>query len=132
MTTPYFSELSRRERQIVDVLYKLGEASVSDVLLHLTDDPSYDTIRLTLGVLEKKGYVQHKKEGSRYIYSPTVSLEEATDGALKHMVKTFFGGSTPQTVMALLGSSQSPISESDLDEMEAWIASERKKKKNSK
>ena len=129
MKTPYFSELSRRERQIIDILYRLSEASVSEVLLHLNDDPSYDTIRITLGVLEKKGYVNHRKDGSRYIYRPTVSLEDATDSALKHMVKTFFGGSTPQTVLALLGSAQSTLSESDLDEIEAWITTERKKSK---
>ena len=127
MRTPYFAELSRRERQIIDVLYRIGEASVSQVLPHLKDDPSYDTIRITLGVLVKKGYVTHRKEGSRYIYRPTVSVEEATQSALKHMVKTFFGGSTPQTVMALLGSVNAPISEDDLDEIEAWITTERKK-----
>lgn len=132
MKTPYFAELSRRERQIVDVLYRLKEASVSQVLPHISDDPSYDTIRLTLGVLEKKGYVTHRKDGSRYVYRPTVSLEEATDSALKHMVKTFFGGSTPQTIMALLGTAQSPVSEKDLDEIEAWIAAERKKSKRGK
>lgn len=131
MKTPYFAELSRRERQIIDVLYRLQEASVSQVLPHITDEPSYDTIRITLGVLEKKGYVTHRKDGSRYVYRPTVSMEEATDSALKHMVKTFFGGSTPQTVMALLGTAQSSISEKDLDEIEAWIVAERQKSKKS-
>ena len=126
-TTPYFSDLSRRERQIIDILYRLREASVSDVLIHLIDDPSYDTVRITLGILEKKGYVGHRKEGTRYIYTPTIPLEVATDSAMKHMVKTFFGGSFPKTVMALLGAAQSPISEKDLDEIEAWIAGVREK-----
>ena len=127
MNTPYFADLSRRERQIIDVLYRLGESTVADALTLLPDDPSYDTVRITLGILEKKGYVAHRKEGSRYVYRPTIPIAEAKSSAVNHMMKTFFQGSMPQAVLALLGSSQTPITEHDLDEIEAWIAEERKK-----
>lgn len=111
----------------MDVLYRLGEASVSETLVYLADDPSYDTVRITLGILEKKQYVTHRKEGNRYVYRPTIPAEEATDSAMKHIVNTFFGGSMPKTVLALLGTSEDPLSESDLNEIEAWVAEARKK-----
>jgi BlaI family transcriptional regulator, penicillinase repressor len=118
--------LSRRERQIMDVLYQLGEGSVADVVRELPDDPGYDAIRVTLGILQKRGVVQFRKDGARYIFSPTVGRRHASSSALSHVLKTFFGGSPSKAVLALLDSSASKLTEQDLDEIAAWVRQAKK------
>ena len=94
-------DLSRRERQIMDVIYRLGEAGAAEVVEHLPDRPAYNSVRVTLGILERKGMVRHRREGTRYVYSPTVPAERARDSALRHVVRTFFRGSPSKAVLTL-------------------------------
>lgn len=112
--------LSRREAQIMDIIYRLGKASVSEVLQHLPDPPAYNSIRVLLGILEKKGYLRHQKDGQRYIYEPTELPERAKESALKHMVKTLFQGSASSVVATLL---DLPLrwSQGDLEELSEII-----------
>ncbi len=105
--------LSRRERQIMDIIYEINEASVAQVLELIPDPPSYSSVRALLRVLEEKGHLKHTQQGPRYIYSPTLPREEASHNALKHVLKTFFDNSTEDVVAALLN-----ISEEDLSEEE--------------
>lgn len=109
--------LSRRERQIMDALYKLGEATVGEVMDLMPDPPSYSAVRATLRVLEEKGHVNHKQDGPRYLYLPTVPRDKAQSTALQHMVGTFFGGSVEQAVMALLSLPETKVSDSDLSKL---------------
>jgi predicted transcriptional regulator len=127
MEKPLYTHLSRRESQIMDVVYRLREASVADVVHHMPDEPAYNSVRVTLGILEKKGYVKHRQEGQRYLYSPVVPSEDATRSALRHMTKTFFRGSPSQTILTLLDLSSERLSEADLNEIAAWIDEARKK-----
>ncbi|HEY0670880.1 MAG TPA: BlaI/MecI/CopY family transcriptional regulator [Longimicrobiales bacterium] len=107
--------LSRRERQIIDALYTLGEATVGEVMERMPDPPSYSAVRATLRVLEEKGHVKHRQDGPRYLYLPTVSRDKAQSHALKHLVGTFFGGSVEQAVMALLSMPETKMSEDQLE-----------------
>jgi len=109
--------LSRRERQIMDALYKLNEATVGEVMDLMPDPPSYSAVRATLRVLEEKGHVNHKQEGPRYLYVPTVPRDKAQSTALQHMVGTFFGGSVEQAVMALLSLPETRMSEANLAQL---------------
>lgn len=110
----------------MDVLYRLGEASVSDVVQRMPDEPSYNTVRVTLGILEKKGFVKHRQEGARYVYAPAVSLEKAKRSAVRHLLQTFFEGSPPKAILAMLGMSSQRLSKEDLDEIAGWIEEARK------
>lgn len=114
--------LSRRERQIMDILYQLERATVGEVLLKLPDKPNYSTVRAQLRVLEEKGHVRHQEEGLRYVYFPCVPREVARRSALRHLVETFFEGSTEKAVAALLGGEVSRISSDELDRLAALIA----------
>ena len=96
------NELGRRERQIMDVLFRLGRASVADVLAELPDPPTYSAVRGMLRLLEDKGFVTHEREGLRYLYLPAEDTSQARRSALRHLVKTFFGGSGESAVAALL------------------------------
>jgi predicted transcriptional regulator len=98
------TRLSRRERQIMDVIYRLGRATAAEVLERLPDPPSYSAVRAMLRVLEDKGHVRHEQDGQRYVYLPTVAREKARKSALAHLVKTFFDGSVERAVTALLDS----------------------------
>src|SRR5208283_1788582 len=104
------SALSRRERQIMDVLYKLNRATVAEVLNKLANRASYSTVRTQLRVLEEKGHVRHEENGLRYVYVPTVPRDVARRSALRHLVETFFDGSTEKVVAALLGGEVARIS----------------------
>src|ERR1700704_5934778 len=95
-------ELGRRERQIMDVVFRLGKASVAEVLEELPDPPSYSAVRGMLGLLEDKGYVRHRRDGLRYIYLPTAGQQQAQQSALRHIVHTFFGGSVSDAAASLL------------------------------
>ena len=117
-------DLSRRERQIMSALYRLGPATAAEVLEAIPKPPSYSAIRAHLRVLEEKGHVQHEDDGTRYVYSPTVPRERARRGALHDMVHTFFDGSASQAVAALLDSDAS-ISKSELDRLMKLIEAAR-------
>ena len=120
------SKLSRRERQIMDIVYKLGEASVSDVQDRIEDDPGYDSIRVTLGILAKKGHLIHRRDGRRYIYSPTVSRQRASRSAARNLIETFFGGSPSEAILTMLDVSSAKLTERELEEIAALIEREKK------
>ena len=118
--------LSRRERQIMDVLYKLERATVAEVLSKLTGKPNYSTVRAQLRVLEDKGHVRHEEHGLRYVYVPTVPRDIARRSALRHLVETFFDGSAEKVVAALLGGEVSRISQEELDRLARLITKDLK------
>jgi len=105
--------LSRRERQIMDIIYELKEATVIQVMERLPSPPSYSAVRGLLRVLENKGHLSHRQEGPRYIYGPTLPRERARRGALRHLLKTFFDNSTEDVVTALLDISEEKLSDED-------------------
>jgi BlaI family transcriptional regulator, penicillinase repressor len=109
------SHLSRRERQIMDILHRRGRATVAEVLSELTGEPAYSTVRAQLRVLEEKGHIRHEEEQLRYVYLPAQSHRVASRSALKHLLDTFFQGSPEQIVEALLGKDGSGVSREELD-----------------
>ena len=118
--------LSRRERQIIDVLYRRGRATAAEVMADLPGDPSYSTVRTQLRVLETKGHVRHADDGQRYVYSPAVPRGTVRRSALKHLVETFYEGSVEQAVAALLGGEGSRLTDDQLDRIEDLIKKARK------
>ncbi|MBI5282544.1 MAG: BlaI/MecI/CopY family transcriptional regulator [Candidatus Solibacter usitatus] len=113
--------LSRRERQILEILYQRGKASAAEVQTAMADAPSYSSVRTLLRVLEDKGHVKHLAEGLKYIYMPVVGREEAKRSAVKHLLDTYFGGSPEQIVAALLDVSSMRFKREDLDRMAEMI-----------
>ena len=113
----------------MDVVYRLGETSVSDIVNRMSDEPSYNTVRVTLGILEKKGYVKHRQDGTRYLYSPVIPLEKVKRSAVSHLLQTFFEGSPSKAILAVLGMSDRRLSEEDLDEISRWIEHARREAK---
>ncbi|MCX6538180.1 MAG: BlaI/MecI/CopY family transcriptional regulator [Acidobacteria bacterium] len=126
MTTATHLVLTRRERQIMDILYRRGRAIAADVMKDLSGDPNYSTVRTQLRVLEEKGHVRHDEEGLRYVYMPAVSRHAARKSALKHLVHTFFEGSSEQVVAAVLGGEATRLSEDDLARIAELVAKARK------
>ena len=120
------AHLSRRERQIMDVLHQCGHATAAEVQAALPKAPSYSAVRALLRILEAKGHVRHSTAGARYVYQPRVSRESARRSALKRLVATFFAGSVSQTVAALLQSADTQLSESELQKLEQLIEQARK------
>ena len=118
--------LSRRERQIMDAIYRLGRATAAEVLGNMPDPPGYSAVRAMLRLLEEKGYLRHEQQGPRYIYLPTLSRDKARQSALKQLVQTFFDNSTEQTVSALLDMSKSRLSDEELERLSALIDKARK------
>jgi BlaI family penicillinase repressor len=114
--------LSRRERQIMDILFQRGSASASEIHEAVPDPPSYSAVRAALSVLEKKGHIHHELQGLRYVWKPRVPRENARRSALRHLVKTFFDGSVEQTVAALLDEASVKLEQRDLDRLRAMIA----------
>ncbi len=110
-------DLGRRERQIVEALYRLGRATVNDVLAELPDPPSYSAVRAMLNKLEEKGYARHEQDGPRYVYLPVIPAERARSTALRHLVDTFFDGSAERAVLALIQLSDTKISEEELERL---------------
>lgn len=115
------STLSRRERQIMDILYRQGKASANDVRDAMADAPSYSAVRAMLRVLEEKGHVKHQEEGMKYVYTPVVAPGKAKRSAVKHVLDTFFEGSAEQAVAALLDVASSKLTPEELDRMSALI-----------
>ena len=125
-TKPTGGGLARRERQIMDILYRLGRATAGEVMEQLSGNPSYSTVRTQLRVLEEKGHVRHEEHGLRYVYLPAVPRAEARKSALRHLVDTFFGGSAEKTVAALLGGERGRLSDEELQRIADLIARTRK------
>ena len=119
-------DLGRRERQIMDVIFELGEASVGDVLQRLPDPPSYSAMRTMIRYLEGKGHLRHRREGTKYIYRTREPKESVSRSALRHLIKTFFGDSAPDAVAAILDISSEKLSDDDLDRIERLISEARK------
>lgn len=120
-------DLSRRERQIVDALFRLGRASAAEVRSELPDPPSYSAVRALLRILEEKGHVRHEQDGPRYVYMPTVARDNAKRSAMRHLVQTFFEGSTSQAISALLDSSSSKLSDAELERLSQILEEARKR-----
>ena len=118
--------LSRRERQIMDVIFARGQASAAEIQKALPDPPSYSTVRTQLRVLEEKGFVVHQEQGPRYLYSPTVSPEKAKNSALKHLLRTFFDNSAEGMMSALLDLPDSDLTDQDLDRLSDLIEKARR------
>lgn len=115
--TDFVSRLSRRERQIMDLLYAKGRASVATVMEGIPDPPSYSAVRALLRVLEEKGHIVHEEQGRAYIYRPIIPRDQARRSALTHLVRTFFAGSAEQAVAAMLDISGSKLSDEQLDRL---------------
>ncbi len=122
-----YENLSKRERQIMNVLHQLGEGSVGAVLERLTDPSGYNSIRKLMNILEEKGLLQHRKEKNKYIYFPTVKKEVAKKSALKLLVETYFDRSVPSIVSTLLADKK--LTAKDLDEISDMIAAAKRKKR---
>jgi predicted transcriptional regulator len=118
--------LSRRERQIMDILYQRGKATAQEILDAMPDPPTYSAVRAKLRVLEEKGHVRHQEEALRYVYLPVVARDTARKSALRHMVSTFFAGSVQDTVAALLDLSAADLKPSDLDRITELIEQAKK------
>jgi predicted transcriptional regulator len=128
MATPeeLITDLSRRERQIMDFLYQRGRATAAEVQANLPDPPSYSAVRAMLRVLEEKGHARHEEDGPRYVYLPRVTRDRAKRSALRHVVRTFFGGSPEQMVAALLDDRSTQLSEEELGRLARLIERARK------
>ena len=118
--------LSRRERQILDVVYRLGKATAADVHAALPDPPTYTTVRGLLRVMTEKGFVRHTREGRRYVYVPSTSRRAAGASSLVHVVRTFFSDSPADAMAALLGSERDRISDAELARLAAIVAEARR------
>jgi BlaI family transcriptional regulator, penicillinase repressor len=121
--------LSRRERQIMDILYQSGKASAADVQEAMPDAPGYSAVRAMLRVLEDKGHIRHQAEGLKYVYVPTVAREKAKRSAVKHLLDTFFADAPEQVVAALLDVSSTRLTRAELDRMAAMIEKAKKEGK---
>ncbi len=126
MTKHTHSNLSRRERQIMDIIYRKAQATAMEMMENLPDPPSYSAVRAMLRLLEEKGYLKHQQDGLRYVYLPTLSREKARQSALKQMLQTFFEDSTEDAVATLLDISKSKLSKADLDRLSKLIDKARK------
>lgn len=119
-------QVSRRERQILDVLFRRKEATAAEIQGELPEAPSYSTVRALLRILEEKGHVRHREDGPRYVYVPVVEAEAARRSALRHVLDTFFEGSASGVMAALLGEDSGKLTEEELGRMEAMLAKVRK------
>jgi BlaI family penicillinase repressor len=126
MPQPLHAVLTRRERQIMDILYRRGRATATEVMEELSGRPNYSTVRTQLRVLESKGHVQHEEEGPRFVYLPALAHRAARKSALRHLVDTFFEGSTEKVVGALLGGEGARLSDGELDRIAALVAKAKK------
>jgi len=121
------NQLSRRERQIMDILFRAGEGSVASVRRQMTDPPSYSAVRALLGVLEDKGYLKHKKSGKAYIYYPIGNRKKTARKMLKHVVDTFYEGSVGHAAVELIGRSGTDLSDEEIARLEELIKDKKQK-----
>jgi BlaI family penicillinase repressor len=119
-------DLSRRERQVLDALYRTGRATCAEVQRTMKDPPSYSAVRTFLRILEEKKIVRHEQDGARYVYFPVVEKEQAIRSALRHLLNTFFGGSVTQAISALLDQDSKNLSEQDWQRLSVMLEQARK------
>lgn len=119
--------LSRRERQVMDIVYRAGEVTVAEVLAALPDPPTYSAVRALLRILESKGHLAHRQDGPRYVYTPRVPREEARESALTRLLATFFDGSVERTVATLLDLEAENLSDEELDRLAELVAAAKRK-----
>lgn len=119
------SQLSRREREMMDIIHTAGQATAAEIRSGMASPPSYSAVRATLRVLEEKGHLKHRNDGPRYVYLPTVPREKASQSALKHMMNTFFDGSAGNMMAALLDLKNTDLSEEELERLSEMIESAR-------
>ena len=117
---------SRREREIMDIIYNLGAATANEVQEKMADAPSYSAVRAHLRILENKGHLRHDEDGTRYVYKPTVHADKARKSALNHLLTTFFDGSAAKVVSALIDDHKGTFSEDELESLSALIERARK------
>ena len=129
MSARLLDSLSRREAEIMEVLFRLGEASVAHVQEKLPNPPSYSTVRALLAILERKGHLKHREARGKYLYTPARPRASAARRALKRVVETFFQGSVEHAVAALLQSEDQQLSREDLNKLQTMIAKAKKEKK---
>jgi predicted transcriptional regulator len=127
MSKARLTSLSRRERDIMDILFRRGRATADEVMRDLSGDPSYSTVRTQLRVLEEKGHVRHEEEGRRFVYLPAVARSSARKFALRHLVDTFFDGSVERVVAALLDGEAMRLSDEELRRIQQSIEDAKKK-----
>ena len=114
-------QLGRREREILEIVFRLGEASVGDVMEQMAEPPAYDSVRTMLRLLERKGFVKHRKDGTKYVYRPTQSRTSARKSALSHLMATFFENSVADTMAAALDLKSDDLSEEELAKLQTLI-----------
>jgi BlaI family penicillinase repressor len=124
------NHVSRRERQILDVLYARGKATAAEIQAAIPDSPSYSAIRALLRILEEKGHIRHESDGPRYVFLPSVGKTKARKNAIRHMLETFFDNSAGDAVAALLDASSAKLKPEELDRLEALIEKARKENKS--
>jgi predicted transcriptional regulator len=125
MSQSFETPLSRRERQIMDILYERGKATAAEVMAALSDSPSNSAVRSLLRILEEKGHVRHVNQGMRYVYRPVRPRQSAAHSVLKQVLRTFFGGSVEKAVTTLLSAPDSQLSEAELERLAELIARSR-------
>ena len=126
------SDLGRRERQIMDILHRRGRATAAEVLADLPDPPSYSAVRAMLRLLEKKGYARHEWDGPRHVHLPTANPDDVRRSAARHLLRTFFGNSMESAVAAMIGASEKPLTDDELDGLAKVIDQARRKGKKKK
>lgn len=119
-------ELSRREREMMHIIFRTGQATANEVMEAMADPPSYSAVRATLRVLEQKGHLRHQHDGTRYVYTPTVNREKARNSALDHLLSTFFEGSVASVVATLLEKSKDNMTPEELDRLSKVIEAARR------
>lgn len=119
------ADLTRRERQVMDILHRRGPSTVSEIMEELPDPPTYSAVRSILRILGEKALVQYREDGPRYVYLPTAPADETRESALAHVVETYFAGSTEQAITALLRLSDADIGEQEIDQLRARIRAAR-------
>jgi BlaI family transcriptional regulator, penicillinase repressor len=129
MPRPRPSSLSRREREIMDVLHRLGRATAGEVMTALTGQPAYSTVRAQLRVLEEKGHIRHGEQNLRYVYSPALSRQVVQKSVLQHLVETFFEGSAEKVVATLIGQERLKVSDEELERIAEIIERARKERR---
>jgi len=126
MTKPSTATFTRREREIMDILYRRERATAAEVLEDMTNAPTYSAVRALLRILEDEGHIKHVQDGPRYVYLPAVARSDARKSALSHVVATFFDGSVEEAVVALVESSRAKLSKEELDRLSQLIAKAKK------
>ena len=128
MKKPIHLHLSRRESQIMDIVFRLGEATAAEVRRNMPDSTSYNAVRVTMNILEGKGHLTHRLQSPRHVYRPCLSVEKAKRSVLRHVLTTFFGGSTPRAVSTLMDMSASDLSNEELEELAQLVEQARKER----